>query len=636
MRIGSNIPSLSISNALARTSKLIARSLERMSSGRRVSSAMDGDTLALTRGVTLEAQQRGLTQGMRNMNDSRGLLATASNAFYSQMDLLQRMREIAVQASSGTVTTNDRLNLNQELQGLMSEFRRITEETEFNGMRLLDGSNSTLKIHGGLKSTDSFQFDLPTSNTSQVFQEVSGSGRFGSATSFSSGGDAANTEMADLNNDGHLDVLISALTGSMRVYMGTGTGVFDAGRTISTLAGVMEVSDVSGDGILDVVAKSNFGTFMTVLVGNGDGTFRAPVTYAAGSAGAGQVDIKTGDLDGDGDLDIVINNFGDNNLAIYFNNGNGTFQSQRTIATENAPNQIYIADLNGDGKLDLVNPNAGSNSVSLHFGNGNGTFQSQSTFSAAGGWNHWDSKVGDYNNDGIADLMILVTSANSEIHTYLGNGNGTFRFGSSFAQSNANRGLTSYDVNSDGNLDFIYYNYSNIVVRLGNGNGSFGSESTYGSGLGGIFASSNNLSFGDLNEDGAIDMIHTPATGGGSQWYALLGISHTKNVTWKVNVETSSKAQELIGILDTALENVRSNAASIGASLNRLDYALRSNETLTERLAEAREQNNGIDIAQEVAELTRLQILQQAQVAALGQSNLNMQLVLNLLGNVMG
>jgi hypothetical protein len=138
-------------------------------------------------------------------------------------------------------------------------------------------------------------------------------------------------------------------------------------------------------------------------LGNGNGTFQGQQTFATGSNPRA---VTLGDVNGDGNLDIITANFSDNNASVLLGNGNGTFQNQATFAT-NRPYSVTLGDVNGDGRLDITTASYSFDNASVLLGNGNGTFQTQATFAVGDG--PLAVALGDVNGDGRLD----ITTANS-------------------------------------------------------------------------------------------------------------------------------------------------------------------------------------------------------------------------------
>ena len=141
----------------------------------------------------------------------------------------------------------------------------------------------------------------------------------------------------------------------------------------------MAVGDFNGDGKADL-AVANYGSDnVSVLLGNGNGTFQAAVNYAAGTS---PHSVAVGDFNGDGKADLAVANYGSNNVSVLLGNGNGTFQAAVNYAAGTSPCSVAVGDFNGDGKADLAVANYGSNNVSVLLGNGNGTFQAAVNYAA--------------------------------------------------------------------------------------------------------------------------------------------------------------------------------------------------------------------------------------------------------------
>jgi len=173
------------------------------------------------------------------------------------------------------------------------------------------------------------------------------------------------------------------------------------------------------------------------MLGNGDGTFRPPLTYAAGN----QADfVAVGDFNGDGKPDLAVAHScceAGGNVSILLGNGDGTFQPQVTYSAGGYPTALAIGDSNGDGKLDLAVANGEDYSVSILLGNGDGTFQRQVTYPA--GRYPTSVAVRDFNGDG---KLVL-----------LGNGDGTFQYPMGFSTDYNPVGVAVGDFNLDGKPD---------------------------------------------------------------------------------------------------------------------------------------------------------------------------------------
>jgi hypothetical protein len=304
-------------------------------------------------------------------------------------------------------------------------------------------------------------------------------------------------------------------------------------------AGSIAIADVNGDGKPDLVVTTCVNSPCTgdgsvgVLLGNGDGTFQTAVTYGSGGVGPGSIAIS--DVNGDGKPDLVVANScadstcaTDGSVAVLLGNGDGTFQAAVTYDSGGMQtDSVAVADMNGDGKPDLVLANLCSNttdcenfgpgSVSVLLGNGDGTFQAAVTYNAGG--NAFSVAVGDLNGDGKPDVAVLSscegTFCSGGVGVLLNNGDGTlqavvlYSSGGTFPTT-----ITLADVNGDDKLDALVaeeisvdgHGPSGFAVLLGNGDGTFQSSAAYG--LSGLdFSGTNNVAVADLNGDGKLDAV---------------------------------------------------------------------------------------------------------------------------------
>jgi len=310
----------------------------------------------------------------------------------------------------------------------------------------------------------------------------------------------------DLNGDGWLDI-VSATMGSnaVSVSMGSGKGKFQTPHLYPTGTQPMAVAtgDFNGDGRVDLAVANEGGGSggnVSVLLGNGDGSFQTHVDYAAGSKPDG---VVAADFNGDGTLDLAVANFGSSNVSILLGNGDGSFQSHVDYGVGSQPMSVATGDFNGDGKLDLVL--VGGSLVSILLGNGDGTFQTATTYT--GSSPIWVT-TGDFNRDGKLDVATANGKSNS-ISVFRGNGDGTLQPRKDYATPAYAYSLATGDMNGGGKLDLVAgTTTSTMAIFFGNGDGTFQNASTYTTGV-----SNGALALGDLNNDGRFDVAASLSTG---------------------------------------------------------------------------------------------------------------------------
>src|SRR3984957_19127348 len=276
------------------------------------------------------------------------------------------------------------------------------------------------------------------------------------SSSVSVGGMPQGISTADLNNDGKIDLAVANnADGTVSILLGNGNGTFTTKSTPAAGVGAnwIAVGDFNEDGIPDLaVANSGGGgpAGVSILIGHGDGTYTAGASLTTGS---GPFAITTADFNGDGRLDLAVSNANDGTITVFLGNGNGTFGAGSTITVGATPQQIVPGDFNEDGVLDLAVANETDGTVSILLGNGDGTFQGQSTTSTGGSGTPIGLITADFNKDNHLDLAAVNAS---DVAILLGNGLGSFTLNSNPTTGSGDliAGVVG-DYNGDGNLDLV-------------------------------------------------------------------------------------------------------------------------------------------------------------------------------------
>ena len=251
------------------------------------------------------------------------------------------------------------------------------------------------------------------------------------STNMGSSFNVTSVTVGDFNGDGKLDLAVGGSiagqvgpTYSINILLGNGDGTFTSKGSVAT-GGAFQTfaaADFNGDGIPDLAVVNTTADIVTILLGNGDGTFTAS-TAATSPTGSIPVAIAVADLNGDGIPDLAIGNDpqggSSGSLTILLGNGDGTFTAAASPATPSGINAIAVADFEGDGKEDIAVANGAV--LTMLKGNGDGTFASSTITPETGSFNSSLIVTGDFNGDGKVDLAFAGYN-----FLLLGNGDGTF------------------------------------------------------------------------------------------------------------------------------------------------------------------------------------------------------------------
>lgn len=503
LTINTNVASLQAQNNLSQVNKALEQNQERLSSGLRINSAADDAAgLAITDRMT--AQVKGMNQAARNANDGISLFQTAEGGMEEMTDLLQRMREIAVQSANETNTPQDRESLDQEFQDLKAELNRIAESTTFNGQNILDGT----------RGEADFQVGADTGEVNQIVVDM--------GTSMQSSDIGARAE-------GTMDVA-------------------DIG-TEDDLGG-FQLED--GDLEVNGVALDNLSDFAQAQIG--DDTEHMGETQSSAFAIAQAINAK---------------------------NDEGAFDTNITAVAEGVEQTIDTEDgvtVDGTDTGYLLE----INNVEIYGDDGGTT---------------------DLGEEGDIDISTLVAQINQE---------------------SENTGVTAEE--TDEGLKLMSEDGRDIVV-----NEEAGGDVT------GIFeeeGGDNTAAYrGQVNVTSE-DTVNWENTGDNAGSVFEEGATDTYNPEYleSSDIREVEDARAAIEHIDSAINDVDSFRATMGAAQNRMDSTIANLENASQNLTEARSRIEDADIAKESSEQTMNNVRRQASAAVLTQANQSPQLALQLLG----
>jgi flagellin len=617
--IGSNISSLSAQRQLSSATERTASTYQRLSSGQRIVRASD-DAAGLSITSSLNARSRVLNKGAQNINDGLSFLSIAEGALNELKDITIRIKELATQAATGSLSRTQRVTLQGESDRLTAEFNRIVSSTSFNGTQVLDASTGSLRIQagygvdGGLstKLNDDLERAIGTNSLSyKSTQDVVA---------------ISDAELADLNGDGKLD-LVRAVSGSSNIIinLGDGAGTFGANTTITGgygSGGELEIGDIDGDGDLDIIKMTLVAsrTGFTVYT-NTSGTFA--VSSTTQDSGVAYNNLQLADLDNDGRADLVFND-PTTSIRSKLAQSNGTLGTTSTIIASTY-GMFTLGDFSGDGITDIVSSDYFSQSLRLQLGNGSGGFGSvvkSISLPATGIANITSLVAGDFNRDGLLDIASTQTDyPTSSLAVYLNTGNNNFQTATTQTDLVINSRVSPVDFDNDGFLDLLGILGSSYVSLRGAGDGTFATPNSLPGHSTFIYAQ------GDINSDLVPDLISSASS---ITYVGLQNTTDTSNAKY-VSLATQAQAREALDTTDQALARITAELSNIGAAQSRMQTMLATLTVDRENAVSAAGRILDADVAAESAQLIRSQILQQSAQSVLAQANQLPTLALSLL-----
>ncbi len=340
---------------------------------------------------------------------------------------------------------------------------------------------------------------------------------------FSVGDEPDTVFVSDLNGDEKMDIITANYASDdVSVLLGDGTGDFtevpNSPFSVGDGPSSAFVTDLNKDDSMDIVTTNHDSDDISVLLGDGSGDF-TEATSSPFSVGGDPISVFVSDLYGDGNMDIISANFNSDDVSVLLGDGSGDFTeaTNSPFSVGFRPTSVHVSDVNRNGNLDIVTANWGSDDVTVLLGDGINAFTEATNSPFSVGDKPTRAVVTDVNNDGDMDI-VTANKFNNDVMIFLGDGSGDFTeaVNSPFSIGNSPFSVVASDLNKDGNVDIVtaIQDGDTVSILLGNGRGDFftsnknmvrfyeieNSPISVGSGPWSVVVS-------DLNEDGNMDII---------------------------------------------------------------------------------------------------------------------------------
>ncbi|MFL0809600.1 MAG: flagellin [Agarilytica sp.] len=677
--VNTNISSVNAQRQLLTSGLELDQASERLASGRRINTAAD-DAAGLAISNRQTSAIRGLNQAVRNANDGISLIQTAEGALSETTNILQRMRELAIQSANGVYEDKDRATLDAEVQQLVAELDRIATTTSFNGQNILDGTLGEVSLQVGSESNQTIDFSIEA-----VSADTLGMGSLNAdvvGSTIGSTGTLLGLDEQDILINGQaigavstsatMDEIVTQInenvigvTASTVVEIngsGVGTGVVGSGGVTFTLTkgdGLTQTFTVANTESLDdfadeIVAQSG-GVLSAAVNENGRLTVSAADARSLG-VGAGNHGLTTTVqqakiiLTSDSGDEITVERGSTGTLQDLQNYGfreteeGGVIEGVGLIASSGGANErLDIGDLTINsvdidvtgtsslaGKIDAINDVSDQTGVIA-------MAHSELIVSLEGALGSTYAANDTIEINGVTvDLALANSATASEVATAFNNNTDetgvSARVLGTAIVLESDQGAINLVTATTGSFIGTTTGIQNVTRNYVTTTGTFAeSANTLATGnsltgLAGLKLVSENgnpisVEFGDSVEQANLGILETNTLGEGAFGTAVNSIS----------VDTASNAQKAIDVIDNALETVNNIRSELGAANNRLDFTISNLSNVSENTAAARSRIVDADFAAESAALSRAQVLQQASQAMLAQANARPQQVLQLL-----
>ncbi|HLP91660.1 MAG TPA: FG-GAP-like repeat-containing protein [Nostocaceae cyanobacterium] len=319
---------------------------------------------------------------------------------------------------------------------------------------------------------------------------------FRPTANISVGANAVSVTVGDFNDDGKEDLAtVNYSSNNVSVVLGQGDGTFSpvSNYNVGPAPFSAAVGDFNGDDNQDLVIANNNSDKVSLLLGQGDGTF-SPGTDI--DATFGGVSVIVEDFNGDTKQDLAVANFFSGTVGVVLRQEDGTFGAATSFSVGDEPRSMVVGDFNNDGSQDLVVANSVSNTVSVLIGQGDGTFSQAINYDV--GSDPYSVAVGDFNSDGIQDLAVANSGSNA-MSVLIGQGDGTFSQATNINLDSSPSSVAVGDFDGDSKQDLAVTTSNGLSVLLGQGDGTFASAIN-------VSDVSGYLIVADFNDDGKQDL----------------------------------------------------------------------------------------------------------------------------------